>query len=794
MLSLSPSRVSINLSYFRIPRLVQAILALILSALLAIAIYHLRQESIATSATSDIEHWKSIRLWRKEAPIRPHNPNDNDVIIELRKARDGLLREALRIKDAGYHFRILVFAWKRRASLKRLLDSLMTADYFGFTVHLEFHMDGGSHPLVVDFIEQFQWSHGRKQINRHGDRVGLERTIMSSWTANNDKEFAFFFEDDIEMSSRYFEYCLLALHKYIIPYGRKPEFSSPWVDRMVGFSLNTPRYNEIIMPPQDWTPIETIGKEDSQFLFQLPCSWGALYFPWKWRQFLQYYHWRAIQTSEEFNEVIPDSATKYWRRSWKKFLIELMYMRGEFMLYASLENQVSFSTHHREPGEHTEVNPEEPLVDELTSLFLYYFTVPLIKDVDEDDYLMLVTTMKPFSQLPVVSFHHDLVPNLYSLLQVGWNAKPFIQSLGWQGEKQSTCLLDDLAPPLKMPSALKEKYLIYMPQASIQQQISALQSAIAHSYILNRTLIIPHFVAKDNSQVPLTMILSLQGLDRRVKYMTIDDFVNSTDGTTLRKLPRIIYNLPWEVRDDGPLSKLDNHYFNSLGIPSDMDIVLNTFPVNSTEIKNAYNDCQDRVLAFKHLCASFASFDDPQVDAEFKSWIDSAINYVPFIKDLIKKNTGPGEITVCGVFSRAGCDDATESKMLKDEGPLIFFRNCKASPGRTIEYLLEDAATLKLNVTSVYLINEADRHANVTTDQSVKLLTRQSIMTSLKSNSELSTLNEKVLEGLADLVEFETCASSAFFLGNQFSLLSAEIIKARGHLLSNILGKKVTKP
>ena len=38
--------------------------------------------------------------------------------------------------------------------------------------------------------------------------------------------------------------------------------------------------------------------------------------------------------------------------SWKKFLIDLMYLRGQVTLYPNFPNQTSFSTNHMEPGAH----------------------------------------------------------------------------------------------------------------------------------------------------------------------------------------------------------------------------------------------------------------------------------------------------------------------------------------------------------------------------------------------------------------------------------------------------------
>lgn len=85
------------------------------------------------------------------------------------------LKEAQQLREKGITFRVIVFAWKRRASLKRLTDSLRRAEYHGFPVHLDVHMDGGAHPRVIEFVDQLEWSHGRIRVHHHAERVGLER-------------------------------------------------------------------------------------------------------------------------------------------------------------------------------------------------------------------------------------------------------------------------------------------------------------------------------------------------------------------------------------------------------------------------------------------------------------------------------------------------------------------------------------------------------------------------------------------------------------------------------------------
>ena len=39
---------------------------------------------------------------------------------------------------------------------------------------------------------------------------------------------------------------------------------------------------------------------------------------------------------------IPHSATNGWSTSWKKFLIELCFLRGWLVLYPNFQNQTSF--------------------------------------------------------------------------------------------------------------------------------------------------------------------------------------------------------------------------------------------------------------------------------------------------------------------------------------------------------------------------------------------------------------------------------------------------------------------
>ena len=76
--------------------------------------------------------------------------------------------------DAGLRFKILVYGWQRRASLRRLIDSLNKVDYRGFNVSLEVHMEGEYHPLVMQYVKTLEWPHGSMRIKKRPLKSGLE--------------------------------------------------------------------------------------------------------------------------------------------------------------------------------------------------------------------------------------------------------------------------------------------------------------------------------------------------------------------------------------------------------------------------------------------------------------------------------------------------------------------------------------------------------------------------------------------------------------------------------------------
>jgi hypothetical protein len=96
------------------------------------------------------------------------------------------------------------------------------------------------------------------------------------------------------------------------------------------------------------------------YLSPVPCSWGAIYFPEHWRELHAYLSIRLSERSlKNLQTVVPDIRSNRWTKSWKKYFIELAYLRGYVMLYPNYPDFISLSTNHLEVGSHVKVRTKE---------------------------------------------------------------------------------------------------------------------------------------------------------------------------------------------------------------------------------------------------------------------------------------------------------------------------------------------------------------------------------------------------------------------------------------------------
>ncbi len=258
---------------------------------------------------------------------------------------------------------VAIITHRRVASLRRLLASLRAAHFLGDQVDVTFSIEAAADAATLEEARGWEWPHGDKEVRARVRKGGLIGAVVESWYPEDEHSYGLLLEDDIEVSPYFYLYLKLALLLFVYADQPPPEqregaarFEPP--ERLMAVSLYTPRLVEVRMPRRRIDLYRELrgrgGRDPAEaaplFLQQLPCSWGSLFLPGPWREFHRYMRRRLHEGAIAVS--IPRSATNGWSTSWKKFLIELSYLRGWYVLYPNFYNQTSFSTNHLEPGEH----------------------------------------------------------------------------------------------------------------------------------------------------------------------------------------------------------------------------------------------------------------------------------------------------------------------------------------------------------------------------------------------------------------------------------------------------------
>ncbi|XP_047308669.1 uncharacterized protein LOC124912149 [Impatiens glandulifera] len=291
---------------------------------------------------------------------------------------------------------INVITQNRSPSLSRLLKSLSEAYYLGDDIPITFNMDTRVDEATIKMVNTFKWPHGSKTLRRRIIQGGLIRAVSESWYPSSDDDYGLLLEDDIEVSPYYYlwiKYALLAYHY-------DPQVSLP---ELASISLYTPRLVEVLKERPKWNPTDFFKNihPNTPYLHQLPCSWGAVFFPKQWREFYVYMNMRFTEDAKRNPVQIPKSRTNGWQASWKKFLIDMMYLRGYVALYPNFPRQASFSTNHMEPGAHISAKENAVRHDKSD------FEVPLLKE--DFSALLPAGKLPPASKLPSLNLFNQPV-------------------------------------------------------------------------------------------------------------------------------------------------------------------------------------------------------------------------------------------------------------------------------------------------------------------------------------------------------------------------------------------------
>ncbi|RXW16621.1 hypothetical protein EST38_g9232 [Candolleomyces aberdarensis] len=255
---------------------------------------------------------------------------------------------------------ISVITRDRPNSLARLLGSLSAARYFGDSIDLRLNVEQDCDFETLKISQTYSWPHGSFFLHHRIVHGGLLPAIVESWYPRNNDTYGLLLEDDVELSPLFYAWVKMAILKY--------RYDSPIDQSPNLFGVSLYQQKHVELRPEGRIPFNARSLFSSQglpfpstpYLSQVPCSWGAVYFPEHWSLFHDYLLLRFSESWLSMGDtVVPHVRSNNWLRSWKKFFIELAYLKGYVMLYPNYENYLSLSTNHLEYGSHVRSRTKE---------------------------------------------------------------------------------------------------------------------------------------------------------------------------------------------------------------------------------------------------------------------------------------------------------------------------------------------------------------------------------------------------------------------------------------------------
>ncbi|KAI0352378.1 hypothetical protein OH77DRAFT_1498049 [Trametes cingulata] len=269
----------------------------------------------------------------------------------------------------------------RPHSLHRLLSSLRDARYFGDTLDLRINVEQTADPVTLQMASEYAWEHGSVFLHHRVTHGGLLTAVVESWYPKGNDSYGLILEDDVELSPLFYAYLKMSVLHY--RYGRPEDRSS----HLFGISLYQQKNLELrpegrhLFDAREVFKTAGLANPHTPYLSQIPCSWGALYFPEHWREFHAYLVTRLSGNVWPMEQtVVPDVRSNRWTRSWKKYFIELVYLRGYVMLYPNYADYVSLSTNHLEVGSHVKDVPKEVYLRKKKLFNLPLMSLPSVAD------------------------------------------------------------------------------------------------------------------------------------------------------------------------------------------------------------------------------------------------------------------------------------------------------------------------------------------------------------------------------------------------------------------------------
>ncbi|MEM6864174.1 MAG: glycosyltransferase family A protein [Bacteroidota bacterium] len=224
---------------------------------------------------------------------------------------------------------VVVVAYNRERSLKRLLKSLERADYPNVGVELLISIDYATHNQhILKIAEDFSWRHGKKTIIYQKENLGLRQHIIKCGNLSLSYGSVIVLEDDLFVSPNFYNYAISAL-----------EFSEN-LPEVGGISLYNHKLN--VHTRDNFSSFDD-GYDN--WYFQFASSWGQAWSKNQWEGFMK---WYSEKPNIDNTEKVPAYVRSWSEKSWLKYNIAYLVENQKYFLYP----KISLSTNFSDAGTH----------------------------------------------------------------------------------------------------------------------------------------------------------------------------------------------------------------------------------------------------------------------------------------------------------------------------------------------------------------------------------------------------------------------------------------------------------
>lgn len=194
---------------------------------------------------------------------------------------------------------IVCVGFNRIKSIKRLLESVLNAEYPSNDIPLVISIDCSGDIELYEYVKSIEWPYGQKYVNIQTKRLGLKDHIYQCGDLTDYFKAIILLEDDLYVSPHFYSYTLKVLEAY----GDDK--------RIAQISLYKNERNGYV-----GLPFVNIQNGADVFLMQDVSTWGECWTKSMWDSFKQ---WRDSHTEKDILKIDMPYTIKRWTRAWSKY-------------------------------------------------------------------------------------------------------------------------------------------------------------------------------------------------------------------------------------------------------------------------------------------------------------------------------------------------------------------------------------------------------------------------------------------------------------------------------------------